>query len=62
LCHTRAGRGLAENARNFVGMVYAYHEQVTEGFERLTDEVWTERISSGVVPADLEWVQGFAVE
>jgi hypothetical protein len=48
--------------RAYVGLAYAYHEQVTEDFERLTDEVWTQRISTGSPPAEVPWVQGFVAE
>jgi hypothetical protein len=49
-------------ARAYVGMAYAYHEQVTDDFERLTDEVWTERIESGNEPADVPWVADIVAE
>lgn len=47
--------------RAYAGMAYAYHEQITEDFERLTDEVWTERVMS-TPPADVPWAQGFIAE
>ncbi|MEY4550153.1 MAG: hypothetical protein RL685_6348 [Pseudomonadota bacterium] len=43
--------------RAYVGLAYAYHEQVTEQFERLTDEVWNERLDSAVPPAEVPWMQ-----
>jgi hypothetical protein len=43
--------------RAYTGMAYAYHEQITEDFERLTDETWNERILSGQAPADVPWMR-----
>jgi hypothetical protein len=43
-------------------MAYAYHEHITTDFERLTDEAWTERITSGPPPADVPWISGFTAE
>jgi uncharacterized protein DUF3160 len=48
--------------RAYVGMSYAYLEQVTDDFERLTDEAWTERIESGNEPADVPWVADLVAE
>ncbi len=47
--------------RAYVGMAYAYHEQITENFERLTDEVWTERLLTEA-PAEVPWARGFIAE
>jgi uncharacterized protein DUF3160 len=44
--------------RAYTGMSYAYHELVTSGFDRLTDERWRERISAGDA-ADVPWAQPF---
>lgn len=46
--------------RAYVGMAYAYHEVVTENFERLTDETWTERVLSRP-PAEVPWAETFVV-
>jgi hypothetical protein len=48
--------------RAYVGLAYAYHEQVTNNFERLTDEVWTQRVGSGNWPADVPWVSDLVAE
>jgi hypothetical protein len=42
--------------RVYAGLVYAYHEQVTEDFERLTDEAWAKGLQEGPAPADVPWV------
>jgi hypothetical protein len=42
--------------RAYAGVVYAYHEHVTEDFERLTDEQWAERFQSGERPAEVPWL------
>jgi hypothetical protein len=47
--------------RAYVGMAYAYHEQVTQNFERLTDEGWTQRVTEQS-PPDVPWAQGFIAE
>jgi hypothetical protein len=46
-----------EGPRAYAGVVYAYHEQVTENFERLTDEAWAQRFTSGGPrPAEVPWM------
>lgn len=43
--------------RAYVGVVYAYHEQVTENFARLTDDAWAQRFdNSATRPADVTWM------
>ncbi|MET0287957.1 MAG: DUF3160 domain-containing protein [Polyangiales bacterium] len=42
--------------RAYAGLVYAYHEQITEDFKRLTDEDWSKTLSGGPAPADVPWV------
>lgn len=44
--------------RAYTGMSYAYHELVTENFDRLTDERWRERLSAGSTP-EVPWAQPF---
>ena len=44
--------------RAYTGMSYAYHELVTEDFDRLTDERWRERVSAGST-AEVPWAQPF---
>jgi hypothetical protein len=43
--------------RAYVGMAYAYHERVTEDFQRLTDEEWTSSVQS-TPPAEVPWMEG----
>ena len=46
-----------DGPRAYAGVVYAYHELVTEDFERLTDEQWAQRFSQGGVrPAEVPWL------
>ncbi|HEX5659471.1 MAG TPA: DUF3160 domain-containing protein [Polyangiales bacterium] len=42
--------------RAYAGLVYAYHEKITEDFERLTDDEWAAQIKSGPAPADVPWM------
>jgi hypothetical protein len=42
--------------RAYAGMAYSYHELVTDDFERLDDEAWTERASGGT-PAEVPWAE-----
>ncbi|HWO09391.1 MAG TPA: DUF3160 domain-containing protein, partial [Polyangiaceae bacterium] len=44
--------------RAYTGMSYAYQELITDNFERLTDEAWTERVSSGSL-AEVPWAEAF---
>ena len=44
--------------RAYTGMSFAYHEMVTTGFERLTDERWSELVSSGATP-EVPWAAPF---
>jgi hypothetical protein len=41
--------------RAYVGVVSAYHETITENFDRLTDERWTAQIAS-TPPAEVPWI------
>jgi len=44
--------------RAYAGVVYAYHEQVTKDFERLTDEEWALRFRAGAErPSDVPWLE-----
>ncbi|MET0339508.1 MAG: DUF3160 domain-containing protein [Polyangiales bacterium] len=43
--------------RAYVGVVYAYHEEITKDFERLTDEEWEKRFyPSAQRPSDVPWL------
>ncbi|MCB9646955.1 MAG: DUF3160 domain-containing protein [Deltaproteobacteria bacterium] len=44
----------------YVGLVSSYFEQVTEGFDRLTDERWGAQIQT-TRPADVSWMQDLVV-
>ncbi|HEX6245579.1 MAG TPA: DUF3160 domain-containing protein [Polyangiales bacterium] len=46
-----------QGPRAYAGMVYAYHELVTEDFQRLTDQEWAQRFGSqGQRPGEVEWI------
>ncbi len=47
--------------RAYAGLVYSYHEKVTENFQRLTDEQWAEEVRTGD-PADVSWMQSLIAE
>jgi hypothetical protein len=40
--------------RAYVGMTFAYHEQVTKDFQRLTDAEWSAQLRNA--PADVPWM------
>lgn len=40
--------------RAYVGVSFAYHEQVTSDFKRLTDEAWQEQVAGA---EDVEWMK-----
>jgi hypothetical protein len=42
--------------RAYVGVVFAYHEQITTNFDRLTDERWKTNFVQGPRPADVPWM------
>lgn len=44
-----------EGARAYVGVVFSYHEVITENFERLTDDEWSSTYRSQR-PADVPWM------
>ncbi len=44
--------------RAYAGMAYAYHELITNDFQRLNDEEWTGRVTSAP-PADAPWAAPF---
>jgi len=45
-----------QGPRAYVGVAFAYHEQVTQDFERLTDEIWATRLRASPPPADVPWM------
>jgi hypothetical protein len=44
--------------RAYAGLAYSYHELITDDFERLNDEEWTQRASGGA-PAEVPWAEPF---
>lgn len=42
-----------QGPRAYAGVTFAYHEKVTEQFERLTDEKWAEQVGEA---SDVEWM------
>ncbi|HKO94788.1 MAG TPA: DUF3160 domain-containing protein, partial [Polyangiaceae bacterium] len=47
--------------RAYTGMAYAYHEQVTNDFQRLTDEQWSEQLTVQP-PAEVPWMENLVAE
>jgi hypothetical protein len=47
--------------RAYVGLAYAYHEKITDDFERVTDEAWALELAS-TPPADVSWATPFIAE
>jgi hypothetical protein len=49
--------------RAYAGVVYAYHETITESFERYTDEEWAAKFGqAGVRPDEVPWVSTLLAE
>jgi hypothetical protein len=44
-----------DGPRAYVGPVFSYYETITEDFERLTDEVWSETLATSK-PTDVTWM------
>jgi hypothetical protein len=44
-----------DGPRAYAGIVFAYHEHLEPGFNRLTDEQWLEQIQQQA-PADVPWL------
>lgn len=42
--------------RAYVGVAFAYHEQITQNFERLTDEAWAQKLQEQGAP-DVPWMK-----
>ena len=42
--------------RAYAGLVGAYFEQVTQNYDRLTDERWKNELQSATSPADVPWM------
>jgi hypothetical protein len=50
-----------EGPKAYAGMAYGYHEQITQDFERLTDEQWQTTVIDGS-PADVPWMSSVLAE
>ncbi|MCL2825670.1 MAG: DUF3160 domain-containing protein, partial [Polyangiaceae bacterium] len=48
----------AANPRAFIGYVSAFHEHITSGFNRLTDEEWKGMVGSHPIPSYLSTIVG----
>jgi hypothetical protein len=44
--------------RAYAGVVYAYHEQITTDFDRISDAQWAARLQLPARPADVRWLAG----
>ena len=44
-----------QGARAYAGLVSSYHERVTQGYQRLTDQEWSNSLYSSP-PADVPWL------
>lgn len=44
-----------QGPRAYVGVAFAYHEQVTDDYRRLTDQEWREQLAGAAV-ADVPWM------
>jgi hypothetical protein len=43
--------------RAYAGVVYAYHEQITDNFLRMTDQQWATRFQTGGIrPDEVPWM------
>ena len=45
-----------QGPRAYAGVTFAYHEQVTTDYLRLTDEAWLSQLSTGEAPPDVPWM------
>lgn len=48
-----------QGPRAYAGVAFAYHEKVTEGFERLDDDTWGHQFEVDIKPADVPWMAPF---
>ncbi len=44
-----------QGPRAYAGVIFAYHEQVTTNYQRLTDEAWTSQLATSPAP-DVPWM------
>jgi uncharacterized protein DUF3160 len=45
-----------QGPRAYAGVTFAYHEQITSNFERLTDEAWLNQLAAKTPPTDVPWM------
>jgi hypothetical protein len=45
-----------QGPRAYAGVTFAYHEQISDDFERLTDQAWTNRLATTTKPPDVPWL------
>jgi hypothetical protein len=45
-----------QGPRAYAGVTFAYHEQVTNDYQRLTDADWLKQLNSGKAAADVAWM------
>ena len=45
-----------QGPRAYAGVSFAYHEQLTTNYTRLTDEAWTAQLASSSKPNDVPWM------
>ena len=45
----------------YAGVVFSYHEQVTENWHRMTDEEWEDELDS-TMPEEVTWMRDLVVE
>jgi hypothetical protein len=45
-----------QGPRAYVGVVFAYHQQVTSDYLRLSDEDWLAELGLKPPPADVPWM------
>jgi len=46
----------------FVGPVMSYYEQITENFDRLTDERWSEMVKDNRIPERPDWINSYLID
>jgi Protein of unknown function (DUF3160) len=45
-----------QGPRAYAGVTFAYHEQVTKDYQRLSDGEWSNELAAGTPPADVPWM------
>ena len=46
-----------QGPRAYAGVVFAYHEQITENFKRTTDQEWAQIFETGGRPEEVPWMR-----